>query len=130
MEMDPKHLERLFDKNVACGVKTDYLLQVFDGAEGYLRVRMRTRPGLSEFEWQLSTRIHGAREKSQKGNDEVAQNLLRSAIESVVGAVRHLTFYTPNHAVELWEIMRIGLTSKLPIVDAVAALAPREDSRG
>lgn len=117
-------MEKLLERNITLNTETEYLLTVFEGALGLMRVRQRQRDGLDPFIWSLSAKIGGARENLAKGEDGAvnALNWTRQCLEPVVEAVRYLSFYSATHANELWETLRLGLTFKLPVVDSLSAL--------
>lgn len=120
-------LERNFEVN-----KTDlaYVISIFRGAHGYVaaRAKLSKRDGLYRFEWSLGIAVDRAEEHLKDGKHELEFRRglvipdLREALHVSVEGTRYLAMYTPSHAEELWGILRVGLTAKLPLVDSIAAL--------
>lgn len=129
-ELNPKELERLLERNLTLGTDHKYILSVFEGFVGLVRVRERARD--LNVSWNIGSSIDSAKKamglvvveggphlSPEKGTPD---NWFRRALDASFDALRKLAPYSEPHVVELWEVLRLGLTAKLPIVDAISTL--------
>jgi len=130
--VNPRELEVLLERNFEVN-KADllaFVISIFRGAHGYVaaRAKISQRDGLHRFDWSLGISVDRAEGhlKDGKHDPETKRRLviadLREALHVAVEGTRYLAMYTPQHAEELWSILRVGLTAKLPLVDSIAAL--------
>jgi len=128
-ELNPKELERLLERHLTLETEPKYLLRVFEGFVGLVRVRERARD--LHVSWNIDSALQSAKRAAglekvdsgpQLGDIGTSDNWFRRALDASLDALRKLAPYSEPHVVELWEVLRLGLTAGLPIVDSISTL--------